>query len=56
MILSTLIVGDELLILGGVALAVGCWFLAHRHGHLKGFVDANKNAIDDLTEAAAKQN
>jgi len=36
MVLPTLIVGNELLILGGVALAVGAWFLAHRHGQLRG--------------------
>lgn len=54
MILPTLVVGNELLILGGVALAVGGWFLAHRHGQLKGFVDANKNGIDDRIEAAKK--
>ncbi len=36
MVLPTLIVGNELLILGGVGLAVGAWFLAHRHGHLRG--------------------
>jgi hypothetical protein len=47
MVLPTLIVGNELLILGGVALAVGGWFLAHRHGRLQGFVDANKDGIDD---------
>jgi hypothetical protein len=35
-ILPTLIVGNELLILGGVAACVGAWFLAHRHGHLRG--------------------
>jgi hypothetical protein len=40
MILPTLIVGNELLILGGVAAVVGCWFLAHRHGHLHGLVSA----------------
>jgi hypothetical protein len=40
MILPTLIVGNELLILGGVAVLVGCWFLAHRHGHLHGLVSA----------------
>ena len=54
MILPTLIVGNELLILGGVAVAVGGWFLAHRHGQLKGFVDANKNGVDDRVEAAKK--
>lgn len=54
MVLPTLIVGNELLILGGVAVAVGGWFLAHRHGQLKGFVDANKNGVDDRIEATAK--
>jgi hypothetical protein len=44
MVLPTMIVGNELLILGGVALAVGAWFLAHRHGKLKGMVEAQKNA------------
>jgi hypothetical protein len=52
MVLPTMIVGNELLILGGVALAVGAWFLAHRHGQLKGMVDANQNGIDDRIEAA----
>jgi len=50
MILPTLVVGNELLILGGVAVAVGGWFLAHRHGQLKGFVDANKNGVDDRAQ------
>ncbi len=50
MFLPTLIVGNELLILGGVALLVGGWFFAHRHGKLQGFVDANKNGIDDRLE------
>jgi hypothetical protein len=54
MVLPTLIVGNELLILGGVAVTVGGWFLAHRHGQLKGFVDANKNGVDDRIEAAKK--
>ena len=36
MILPTLIVGNELLIMGGVAVIVGAWFLAHRHGHARG--------------------
>jgi hypothetical protein len=40
MILPTLIVGNELLILGGVALAVGGWFLAHRHGEFRGQLNA----------------
>jgi hypothetical protein len=38
MVLPSLIVGNELLILGVVVLAVGAWFLAHRHGHLRGMV------------------
>ena len=40
-VLPTLVVGNELLILGGVALAVGAWFLAHRHGHLRGMLAAS---------------
>jgi len=36
MVLPTLVVGNELLILGVVGLAVGAWFLAHRHGELRG--------------------
>jgi hypothetical protein len=40
MVLPSLVVGNELLILGGVAVAVGGWFLAHRHGHLRGIVAA----------------
>jgi len=54
MILPTLVVGNELLILGGVSVAVGGWFLAHRHGQLKGFVDANKNGVDDRIEATQR--
>ena len=46
-ILPTLIVGNELLILAGVASAVGLWFLAHRHGQLRGLVDAAKAAADE---------
>ena len=40
MVLPSLIVGNELLILVGVAVAVGGWFLAHRHGQLHGIVAA----------------
>jgi hypothetical protein len=36
MVQPNLIVGDKLLILGGVGLAVGGWFVAHRHGELRG--------------------
>ncbi len=49
-VLPTLIVGNELLILGGVVLVVGGWFIAHRYGKLRGFVDANKNGVDDRLE------
>jgi hypothetical protein len=52
MVLPTLVVGNELLILAGVAAAVGLWFLAHRHGRLQGFVDANRNGVDDRVEKA----
>jgi hypothetical protein len=41
MVLPSLIVGNELLILGVVVLAGGAWFLAHRHGHLRGMVAAS---------------
>jgi hypothetical protein len=51
MVLPTLIVGNELLIIGGVGVAVGGWFLAHRHGRLQGFVDANKDGVDDRVQA-----
>ena len=40
MVLPTLVVGNELLILAGVGVAVGGWFLAHRHGQLRGLVDS----------------
>ena len=39
--LPTLIVGNELLILGAVTLVVAAWFLAHRHGHLRGQLSAS---------------
>jgi hypothetical protein len=55
MVLPTLIVGNELLIIGGVAAAVGGWFLAHRHGKLQGIVDANKNGVDDRLEEVVKR-
>lgn len=35
-VLPTLIAGNELLILGGVCISAGAWFLAHRHGQLRG--------------------
>jgi hypothetical protein len=50
MILPTLLVGKELLILGGVGVAVGGWFLAHRYGRMRSFIDANQNSVDDHVE------
>ncbi|HMJ92259.1 MAG TPA: hypothetical protein VK530_20730 [Candidatus Acidoferrum sp.] len=44
MILPTLVVGNELLILGGVAVAVGGWFLAHRHGEARAIVKNRSGA------------
>jgi uncharacterized membrane protein YccC len=44
MVLPTLVVGNELLILGAVAVAVGAWFLAHRHGQLRGTLAATTAA------------
>jgi hypothetical protein len=44
MVLPSMIVGNELLILGIVGLAVGGWFLAHRHGQLSGIVAASTPA------------
>jgi len=40
-ILPTLVVGNELLILGTVTLVVAAWFLAHRHGQLRGLLSSN---------------
>jgi hypothetical protein len=40
LILPTLVVGNELLILAGVALTAGAWFLAHRHGQLRGLLNS----------------
>jgi hypothetical protein len=54
MVLPTVVVGNELLILAGVTAAVGLWFLAHRHGQLRGLMDANKNGIDDRDEVPAE--
>ena len=47
MVLPTLVVGNELLILGCVALAVGAWFRAHRHGRFRGMVDAKERGVGD---------
>ena len=55
MVLPTLIVGNELLILGGVGAAVGVWFLAHRHGQLRGLVDAGKTEIESVPVKATDE-
>jgi hypothetical protein len=52
-ILPSLVVGNELLILGGVAVAVGGWFLAHRHGQLRGAVSADKTETTEKEAASA---
>src|SRR3954470_22460195 len=39
-VLPSLVVGNELKILSGVAVSVGGWFLAHRHGELRGRLHA----------------
>ncbi|MDR3458093.1 MAG: hypothetical protein P4N60_11645 [Verrucomicrobiae bacterium] len=51
MVLPSLIVGNELLILGGVGAAVGVWFFAHRHGQLRGLVDAANNGNNSQGDA-----
>jgi len=52
MVLPTLVVGNELLILGGVVLAVGGWFLAHRHGQLRGIVAASGQSSVASTQSS----
>jgi hypothetical protein len=47
MVLPSLVVGNEVLILGGVGVAVGGWFLAHRHGQLRGAVEASYKGNDN---------
>jgi hypothetical protein len=63
MVLPTMVVGNELLILGVVALVVGGWFLAHRHGQLRGAVaattasagggDAEKQKVESRKQKSA---
>ena len=53
MVLPTLVVGNELLILGVVGLAVGGWFLAHRHGQLRGIVAASTGAQNNAPPSSA---
>ena len=44
-VLPTMVVGNELLIMGVVALVVGAWFLAHGHGHLKGSLESQVQSL-----------
>ncbi len=55
MVLPSLVVGNELLILAGVAAAVGLWFLAHRHGQLRGLVDSVNVGSENLLTNADKK-
>lgn len=45
--LPTLIVGNELLILGVTLGGAALYWFANRHGKLRGFVDANRDGVDD---------
>src|SRR4051812_45547722 len=55
-VLPSLVVGNELLILGVVALGVGGWFFAHRHGQLRGAVEAqNRSTLGNAAEAAVSR-
>jgi len=47
MVLPTLVAGNELLILGAVAAAVGVWFLAHRHGKASAVAALNQTAPEE---------
>ena len=55
MVLPSLIVGNELLLLGAVALSVSAWFLAHRHGQLRGTAAASTRA-QSIAPPPAPQN
>ncbi len=46
MILPSLVVGNELLILGGVTVLVGGWFQAHRYGKMRGTVVGLREKTD----------
>jgi hypothetical protein len=53
MVLPSMVVGNELLILGVVGIAVGGWFLAHRHGQLRGQVAASSGAQAPVTNQSS---
>ena len=46
-ILPTLVVGHEIFILTVSVGVAGAWFLAHRHGQLRGRLDANHDEMDN---------
>ena len=54
MVLPSMIVGNELLILGCVVSGVALWFFAHRHGQLRGLVDATNGAGEPMIKPEAK--
>lgn len=49
-ILPTLVVGNEILIMGVAMGALLLYWFSHRHGKLQGIIDANKNGINDSLE------
>ena len=53
MVLPTLVAGNEVLILAGVGLTAGAWFLAYRHGNLRGQLFANTQSTESSLSAAA---
>jgi hypothetical protein len=56
MVLPSLVVGNELFILGAVAVSVGGWFLAHRHGHLRGQIAALGELASETRPNARERN
>lgn len=49
-VLPIVIVGNELLIFGVAIGGVVIYWFSHRHGKLQGFIDANKDGVDDRTQ------
>ena len=50
-VLPVLVVGHEILIMCGVLAGVAIWFIAHRHGSLKGELTVLKDFVAPKTEA-----
>lgn len=46
-VLPVVVVGNEILILSVAVGAAALYWFSHRHGQLRGFVDANRDGIDD---------